>query len=370
MIRVRTTSRTRPGFTLVEMLTVIVIIGILASLITAAAIRARTTARVAVIKAEINQIEMALDLYKKEVGEYPPDFAFWYANPTAANTSAIKEVERHITKRFPQYDYQRLPNSMPNTPVWEQFIYDLANYQETSPGSGQYIAAFPAVATAAPAPDYGLDPASALAFWLGGLPESVPTSASEKWMPAGFHADPRQPFKAGLPRTKRYLEFKTDEQSGVPRLSQSFFDGSAWQNGDATGPLRYYPTAIPQTPYVYFRAQRSRDTGRWEYGQASGGSFVPYFYKHNGDANNYAVPYLELSPDLAGSAPNAGAAATKRPWRNMQTVQIIAAGLDGELGDETAKFRFTRSGLGFSSEGRDRDNIVNFTDGGTLEDEL
>lgn len=369
MIRVRTTSRTRPGFTLVEMLTVIVIIGILASLITAAAIRARTTARVAVIKAEINQIEMALDLYKKEVGEYPPDFASWYANPTVSNTSAIKEIERHILKRFPQYDYQ-LRGS-----VWKAFVWDLAHYGQDS--SGNPVAAFPAAANPAPNtsdPNYGaglqLDPAAALAFWLGGLPESVPLSASEKWMPAGFHADPRQPFKAGLPRTKRYLEFKTDEQSGVPRLSQSFFDGSAWQNGDATGPLRYYPTAIPQTPYVYFRAQRSRDTGRWEYGQTSGGSFVPYFYKHNGDSYNYAVPYLELSPDLAGSAPNAGAAATKRPWRNMQTVQIIAAGLDGEFGDETAKFRYTRSGLGFSSEGRDRDNIVNFTDGGTLEDEL
>ncbi|MGQ9505917.1 MAG: type II secretion system protein, partial [Thermogutta sp.] len=53
----------RYGFTLVEMLTVIVIIGILAALISAATIYARARAREAAIYAQLKQMEAALMEY-------------------------------------------------------------------------------------------------------------------------------------------------------------------------------------------------------------------------------------------------------------------------------------------------------------------
>jgi len=81
----------RRGFTLVEMLAVIVIIAILASLITAAAIAARRKAAIAVINAEINQLDMACKAYKARFGDYPPDF-----------TNAT-DLARHVRRAFPRY---------------------------------------------------------------------------------------------------------------------------------------------------------------------------------------------------------------------------------------------------------------------------
>ncbi len=63
----------RGGFTLVEMLTVLVIIGILASMIAGAVMFALSAVGQTVVRQEISQLEAALNTYKTEYGEYPPD---------------------------------------------------------------------------------------------------------------------------------------------------------------------------------------------------------------------------------------------------------------------------------------------------------
>jgi prepilin-type N-terminal cleavage/methylation domain-containing protein len=60
------------GFTLVELLVVIVIIGILASLITVAVTGALGAAKRTRIVAEINQLASQIQLYKSTYGSYPP----------------------------------------------------------------------------------------------------------------------------------------------------------------------------------------------------------------------------------------------------------------------------------------------------------
>ena len=64
------------GFTLVEMLVVITIIGILAGLAIPAVIVARNRAKITAVAMDIKQLEMACQHYKEKFGEYPPDFAF------------------------------------------------------------------------------------------------------------------------------------------------------------------------------------------------------------------------------------------------------------------------------------------------------
>jgi prepilin-type N-terminal cleavage/methylation domain-containing protein len=87
-------QRSRPrGFTLVELLAVIMIIALLAALITPAVMRALNSARNAAIKAEIDMLHMAIMNYKNEYGAFPPSTSTTGVNDLAA---------RHILRIFPR----------------------------------------------------------------------------------------------------------------------------------------------------------------------------------------------------------------------------------------------------------------------------
>ena len=88
-------SHRRGGFTLVELLAVIMIIALLAGLVTPAVMRARNTARNASIKAEIDLLHMAIMNYKNEYGSFPPCLS-----GVGAGTPAAK----HILRNFPRCD--------------------------------------------------------------------------------------------------------------------------------------------------------------------------------------------------------------------------------------------------------------------------
>src|SRR5437868_2379652 len=65
-------NRRRQGFTMVELLVVIVVIGILASLISAVVIRGLRQGRIVSNRVDISQIELALEQFKNRYGFYPP----------------------------------------------------------------------------------------------------------------------------------------------------------------------------------------------------------------------------------------------------------------------------------------------------------
>lgn len=123
--------RPRAGFTLVEMLTVVTIIGVLAGLTVGAAVTAMTYVKKQRIKAEIAMLDMALKAYKEKFGDYPPDF------------SDQNAVAAHWGSAFPN---------------------------------------------ATEAPPTGLTRAQALVFWLGGPTD--PTTG----VPLGFSQDPTKPL--------------------------------------------------------------------------------------------------------------------------------------------------------------------------------
>ena len=324
----------RRGFTLVEMLTVIVIIGILASLITAAAIHARGAVRIAAVRKEISDLQAALETYKLEHGEYPPDFAFEgvaLTNPS----SPVAQIRRasilnHLQTGYSRYYDTRLLPLANDDLRWARFRQDLSAYGLN--------------------PDY-FDATTALVFWLGGLPEQpVNLSSGARWIPAGFHADKANPFRAGLPRTEPNFAFNGDRLVAVIETvgSNTFVR------------LRYNQASFDPAPYVYFRARRDAISGRYEYGAydpANPTVFVPLTYQNA--AYGWCLPYQDTAPTVSDP----------HPWYDLQKYQIIAAGGDARLGDapQGTDLKNLTTGTGVSRA--DFDNITSFAEG-KLEDEM
>lgn len=94
---------TRHGFSLIELLVVIVIIGILMALILPAIGRVRYTARVAEVSAEITRLEQALATFQNRFGTYPPSSITLYGTQTDWDANpAAKSVIRSI---WPDFDF-------------------------------------------------------------------------------------------------------------------------------------------------------------------------------------------------------------------------------------------------------------------------
>lgn len=64
-------NRKKAGFTLIELIVVIAIIGLLASLVTASLVKSRSRAEVTKVAAEYKSVASALELYRQTNGGYP-----------------------------------------------------------------------------------------------------------------------------------------------------------------------------------------------------------------------------------------------------------------------------------------------------------
>jgi prepilin-type N-terminal cleavage/methylation domain-containing protein len=96
----------RGGFTLVELLTVIVIIGLLVAMVSVAVMNARVTAQKAAITAEISQLDIAMTRLASEHGDaFPPDFSSLNSMGGQGEIAAYfsNDVTRYLNKRFPNY---------------------------------------------------------------------------------------------------------------------------------------------------------------------------------------------------------------------------------------------------------------------------
>ena len=311
----------RRGFTLVELLVVIVIIGILASLIIGGGTAAWNSARRATIKNEIAQVDGALQRYKQKYGEYPPDF------------SDEAAVMRHVRKRWPKFDWQGQPPNFltfcamikaqtegidPTDPILEAYNFDpVTDPHGDVQSRGAHIAA--------------------LAFWIGGIPD-------KNGMLSGFSADVSNPlgvtYSGGVWTRNDITQWDRDSQ---------FMELTLRNNCDIVEGL---PVIIAnKNPIVYFKPDAA-------------GKYV-----QSGTAESlcFHSPFLDNWPDLGIAVPYAktNAAPHEAVWHNPKSCQLIHPGLDGTFGDSHSDIRVIDPA---KDEMRgctlaDRDNQANF--GGT-----
>ena len=206
-------GRKRPAFTLIELMIVIVIIAILAGLTTIGTRIAIQKTKVATVSLTMEQLSMAIEKYKTDIGEYPPDF------------TDLDAVARHIRKRWPRCEF----------PDVQTFLSEAA--------AQFYVPEDPE------ATPFG--PTSALVFWLGGL-------LNENGKPQGFFLSPTNPLGGSGSSQREEPRFDFPDGTIVSgkcsfsRVGETKkFEGPAFQVGkDDSKPLVYFCASAPAENYL------------------------------------------------------------------------------------------------------------------------
>ncbi|MDR0328965.1 MAG: type II secretion system GspH family protein [Planctomycetaceae bacterium] len=306
--------KTRHAFTLVEILTVCTIIAILATLVTLAAAGAMRAAKRGKIAMEMGQIAMALDRYKAEFGEYPPDM---FDNDA---------LVRHVKKRWPRLDLENLCLMFPAGSPAESIKIAINNAYGSS--------------------DYGKDvdftsvgsEIGSLVLWLGGFPNGDGKLS-------GFYADPENPF---TPIDKFDNKSFIDLEIGKNKSVRLFSVGN-----NMFVPVIGSETRKAFLPIVYFRGLSSG--GKTSYmipiGHEKAGENKQFDFSSAG--LGFCVPYAEEN--------NGGVI----KWEHPSSFQLIHPGLDGNFGESlsassSAPLRVIKTGDNIGSQ--DLDNLTNFSD--------
>lgn len=345
----------RTAFTLVEMLTVITIIGILAAILIPTAGTVIRSTKLNAIAIEVNSLSQAIEDYKSDHNDYPPDF------------SNVRAVDIHVRRAFPRNNFQFA--------AWVAGRMDKTQMPDFN-GNGL---AGPDPAT--------LDPAEAMVYWLTLL-----------------KSNQRNPFAdpVGQP-TQREVRFE--------------FDTTLLTDVDDDGWMEYGSTHAGGTPYVYFDGRIQNDevfnngrcvaTGNpavcayaWAVYPplperlACVGRNVPVLTLPTNTFTPFGVvrPYRDFDPGSGDGyatfertdtstfpkeplVTNGGPQVNSTPWKEAGKFQIIAPGLDNSFGNDYTSgdqviFKTFPSPNYLPSDDAfegGRDDITNFSDNKTIE---
>lgn len=311
----------RPGFTLIEVLIVIAIIGVLVGLLIPAVNIARRSVQQSAIAFEVEALANAIEQYKNKFGDYPPD------------GSDLNVFRRHFKKAF--------PNMVDSEFAALQPPYSAAN-------NGGAV----------------MDPSEALVFCLG-----------------GFSSDPTHPFTGlGGPlvaagavyqynadRTNAFYEFKPQQLSIEARdvnnvLLTISVDEEMLYGATATNDLMpvYYSGGGRQAPFVYFDSRTYRVNSYAPTALVDAGALTPYKSEQR-NTNATSTPTDAYR------------------FMNERSFQIISAGLDDSYGGLLGYYYIFPSGQSLDATGAvgefsnyiiqaqipstQLDNAANFSDG-------
>ena len=239
----------RSGFTLVELLVVITIIGILAGLITVAAVGALKKARETEIKTEINQIDTGFMEYKNKTTAFPPNCQTdgSGSNGPLDEASILSDLKRHMNQVAGRH-------LEPDTLIARLAGLTPAGTQ-LSPSQGGLQG--------------GMSAGEAVVFWLGGFSEDPKYPISGEGGPS-YRIDNLPggvtPAQADPIESRSWI-FPFDVGRLGPRDADGYFDESVGRfieyqvvvNGQTqTRRINFwqYTPRKSQQPYLYFDTSR------------------------------------------------------------------------------------------------------------------
>lgn len=318
----------RGGFTLVELLVVITIIGAIAGLSIPAIGLVMRTVRKAAMKAEMTNIESGIESYNTRYGDYPPDFSNWNI------------VKRHYLKIFPDIAtseltllYRLCDNTLDNDPsqltaatTYSPWQMNRAESLVWSLGGFSSDPQFPFTGSGGPL--VFIDTTRTDNFWRID-PANVEYNPTRNAPEIDFQPDRLSLATPNATVARSYLNrFASNDDDGSPNPDMT---------SNVIDPFPVYTLREGHSPIVYF------DSRTYAYNPEpnSGTPYNFYFRSQNDSESGFdgVRPVFSINPGFIPTAPatygTTGAALTGWQFENPRTFQLIAPGLDGLFGDIT-----------------------------------